>query len=248
MTTRVSRCLTLSHSRRDPSAHGDMRVVCDIRGVRHGYTNRTDRIKAGVRKTYEGPDASRRARAEYVALTGLAGRMPVPAVLEWSDDALVIEFVEGAHGQDEIVAGHGSEVLSSCGALLRRLHDLDPALVGSSHSAGVICHGDFGPHNVLLDPANYEVTALIDWEFCGVGDAIVDIAWCEWIVRMHHPAAVDCLPAFFDAYGERPAWSIRHQSMLDRCRWLEALSRRANASGNVRLWQDRARATAEWAE
>jgi tRNA A-37 threonylcarbamoyl transferase component Bud32 len=79
--------------------------------------------------------------------------MPVPAVFEWSDDgALVIEFIEGAHGQDEIEAGHGPEVLSSCGALLRRLHDLDPTLVGSSHSGGVICHGDFGPNNVLLDP------------------------------------------------------------------------------------------------
>jgi aminoglycoside phosphotransferase (APT) family kinase protein len=221
------------------------RVLCDIRGVRHGYTNRTDRIKRGVRKTYEGPDARRRARAEYVALTGLAGRMPVPAVLEWSDDGgLVIEFVAGAHGQDEIEAGHGSEVLSSCGALLRRLHDLDPALVGSFRSAGVICHGDFGPNNVLLDPARNEVTALLDWEFCGVGEAIVDIAWCEWIVRMHHPAAVDCLPAFFDAYGARPPWPIRQQAMLDRCHWLEAFCRRSNASDGVRLWQDRARATA----
>jgi aminoglycoside phosphotransferase (APT) family kinase protein len=223
-------------------------VLCDIRCVRHGYTNRTDRIRTGVRKTYEGPDACRRARAEYVALTTLSGRMPVPAVLERSDDALVIEFVEGAHGQDEMEAGQAPEVLSSCGALLRRLHDLDPAVVGSSHPAGVICHGDFGPNNVLLDPANYEVTALLDWEFSRVGDAIIDIAWCEWIVRMHHPAAVDHLPAFFDAYGVRPAWPSRHQAMLDRCCWLEAFSRRANATDGVRLWQDRGRMTAEWAE
>jgi tRNA A-37 threonylcarbamoyl transferase component Bud32 len=106
-----------------------------------------------------------------VALTALSGRMPVPAVLEWSDDALVIGFVEGAHGQDEIETAHGPEVLSSCGTLLQRLHDLDPALVGSSHSAGVICHGDFGPNNVLLDSASYKVTALLDWEFSGVGEA-----------------------------------------------------------------------------
>jgi aminoglycoside phosphotransferase (APT) family kinase protein len=224
------------------------RAICDIRGVRHGYTNRTDRIQTGVRKSYEGPDAPLRGQAEYVALTGLAGRMPVPAVLERSDDGLVLEFVEGVQGQELIEAGHGSEVLSSCGALLRRLHDLDPALVGSSHSAGVICHGDFGPNNVLLDPATFEVTALIDWEFCGAGDGIVDLAWCEWIVRMHHPAAVEHLPAFFDAYGERPPWPIRHRSMLDRCRWLEAFCRRANNSGGVHLWQDRARATAEWTE
>jgi aminoglycoside phosphotransferase (APT) family kinase protein len=217
--------------------------------VRHGYTNRTDRIAGGVRKTYEGPDAQQRSRAEYVALTGLAGRMPVPAVIERQDDAaLVIEFVEGAHGQELIDAGHSSEVLTSCGALLRRLHALDPAIVGSSQSAGVICHGDFGPNNVLLDPAGHNVRALLDWEFSGVGGAIVDIAWCEWIVRMHHPAAVDHLPAFFDAYGARPPWPIRQQAMLDRCRWLEAFARRWDADDGVRLWQESARATADWAE
>jgi aminoglycoside phosphotransferase (APT) family kinase protein len=216
--------------------------------VRHGYTNRTDRIESGVRKTYEGPDARRRAEAEYVALTGLAGRMPVPAVLERQDDgALVIEFIEGAHGQDEIDAGRGSEVLMSCGALLRRLHALDPALVGSYRSAGVICHGDFGPNNVLLDPADHVVRALLDWEFSGVGEAVIDIAWCEWIVRMHHPTAVDCLPAFFDAYGARPPWPIRQHAMLDRCRRLEDFSRRWDSDDGVRLWQDRARATAGWA-
>jgi aminoglycoside phosphotransferase (APT) family kinase protein len=88
--------------------------------------------------------------------------------------------------------------------LLRRLHDLDPAAVGSSRPAGVICHGDFGPNNMLLDPASYQVTALLDWELSGTGQAIADLAWCERIVRMHHPAAVDCLPAFFGAYGARP--------------------------------------------
>ena len=227
---------------------GAARVLCDIRGCATRYTNRTDRIANGLRKTYEGPGARKRARAEYVALMGLAGRMPVPAVLERSDVAVVIEFIEGTHGQDEIDAGHGAEVLSSCGALLRRVHDLDPALVGSSCSAGVICHGDFGPNNVLLDPATYEVAALLDWEFCGVGKAIVDVAWCEWIVRMHHPAAADSLPAFFEAYGARPTWPIRQQAMLDRCRWLEALCRQGDDSDGVRLWRDRAQATANWTE
>ena len=217
--------------------------------MRHGYTNRTDRIESGVRKTYEGPDARKRARAEYVALTGLAGRMPVPAVFErQAEGALVIEFIEGAHGQDLIEAGHASEVLSSCGGLLRRLHALDPSLVGSARSAGVICHGDFGPNNVLLDRASHEVTALLDWEFSGVGDSITDIAWCEWIVRMHHPAAVDFLPALFDAYGARPPWPARQRTMLDRCRWLEAFARRWDADDGVRRWQDRARATADWSE
>ena len=53
------------------------------------------------------------------------------------------------------------------------------------------------------------MTALLDWEFCGVGPAIGDIAWCEWIVRMQHPNSTRSLAAFFDGYGERPTWDER---------------------------------------
>lgn len=218
--------------------------------MRHGYTNRTDLTDQGVRKTYAGPDAQRRAHAEYVALSGLVGKVPVPPVIErCADGALVMEFVEGGHGQDLIEAGHAAKVLSACGALLRSLHDVDPRAVGSSRSAGVLCHGDFGPNNLLLDRTSFAVTALLDWEFSGVGEAIVDIAWCEWIVRMHHPNALACLPAFFDAYGERPLWEMRHKAMLRRCRWLEAFCRRwIDADASLGLWQHRTRTTAAWGE
>jgi aminoglycoside phosphotransferase (APT) family kinase protein len=67
----------------------------------------------------------------------------------------------------------------------------------------VIQHGDFGPNNALPQQDGQHIVAIVDWKFSGVGQAITDIAWCEWIVRMHHPHSVAQLPAFFDAYGAR---------------------------------------------
>ena len=221
--------------------------------MRHGYLNATERVPRGVRKSYTGPDARTRADTEFGALTRLADRLPVPVVLDRSPDgSIVTEFRPGEHGQDLIDAGHAAPVLTSCGRLLRQLHSISAGvLVPGKHPANhVVVHGDFGPNNTLFDPEAHTVTALLDWEFAGVGPAIDDVAWCEWIVRMHHPAAVDSLPSFFDAYGERPPWDARQRAMVDRCRALEAFARRWDPPDDegVRRWQERARATAAFTE
>ncbi len=220
--------------------------------MRHGYTNSTERVSLGVRKLYAGPDSLARSDAELTALTRLAHVMPVPAVLDRrADGSIVTEFRAGEHGQDLIDAGHADQVLASCGALLLRLHALDPSqLLSRRHpSTHVVLHGDFGPNNTLLDPHDYTVTALLDWEFCGVGLAIRDIAWCEWIVRMHHPTAADSLSAFFEAYGKRPPWQERQHAMVERCHWLEAFAHRWDPDGDgVREWQRRTHETAAWRE
>jgi hypothetical protein len=195
--------------------------------VRHGYTNSTKRVPLGVSKTYEGPDFRARADAEYRALSRLGGILPVPAVLDRrTDGSILLEFRPGQHGQDLIDAGHAEHVLASCGALLRRLHGLSPS---------------------LLAPGDYAVTALLDWEFSGIGPAVGDVAWCEWIVRTHHPGSVGSLTAFFDAYGEQPPWEERQRVMVERCCDLEAFARRWDPDGEgARVWQERARVTAAW--
>jgi aminoglycoside phosphotransferase (APT) family kinase protein len=112
----------------------------------------------------------------------------------------------------------------------------------------IIQHGDFGPNNLIFDPGSLRVAAVLDWEFSGVGPAITDIAWCEWIVRMHHPHAVNDLSVFFDAYGVRPAWSERQREMVRRCTWFEHFCRRWDAQDAAAVWRDRTAIVADWAE
>jgi aminoglycoside phosphotransferase (APT) family kinase protein len=216
--------------------------------VRHGYTNATERRADVIYKTFEGPDAEARSAAELRALTALRGLVPVPEVISSEPGVVVTAFVAGAHGQDLIADGRARDVLGGCGEVLRSLHALDPAILeASAAGSDVVRHGDFGPNNVLFDPATMAVTAVVDWEFSGVGNAIEDIAWCEWIVRMHHPDAVGAMPAFFEAYGSTPSWHERKSAMLARCRWLEAFCSRSDPDGaGTKQWQLRGATTASW--
>ena len=112
----------------------------------------------------------------------------------------------------------------------------------------MLVHGDFGPNNILIDPESFEITALLDWEFAHLGDPIEDLAWCEWIVRTHHPDHVDALADFFDAYGGHlPEWPQRRAAMVARCLELRGFCERWEPDGRgVRQWTQRAHATAAW--
>jgi tRNA A-37 threonylcarbamoyl transferase component Bud32 len=205
----------------------------------HGYTNETVGDGAVVVKTYAGPDAAARLDREYRALRLVRDRVPVPPVLDRAPHALTLGYVAGGHGQDLITAGHAEPVLAACGSVLLDIH-----------RAGV-GHGDFGPQNLLLDPGTFAAVAVLDWEFAAIPlvDNVADLAWCEWIVRMHHPDHSDALGALFDRYGARPPWPSRHAAMLRRCRELLDLAHRWEPDGAAeRLWRRRIEVTAGWGE
>jgi Ser/Thr protein kinase RdoA (MazF antagonist) len=218
----------------------------------HGYTNRTMRNGPVVTKAYQGPEATCRCTREAAVLCALAGRLPVPEVIDSGGGRLHLTLMDGVPGQDLIDAGLAEPVLRACGQMLRRVQAIDPTLAhvdGHSPPPAVLVHGDYGPNNVLLDPAARQVTAIVDWEWAHVGHPVEDLAWCEWIVRMHHPADVGALGALFDGYGSAPAWSARHQAMLAQCRVQLDLSEQWQPGGeNARRWQQRLAITQAWTE
>lgn len=237
--------------------------------MHHGDTNRTETVGDSVRKTFEGADARGRHATELSALRSLAGEIPVPEVREAGARWITTGLVSGRRAHDLLaeIAARGEqdssedgadlvgEVLASCGRLLRRLHGLDPALLDPLHRVGgaepgqVIVHGDFGPQSLLLDETGRQVVGVLDWEFCHVGDPVRDLAWCEWNVRMHLPAAAPALPAFYEAYGHRPSWETRRSAMLRRCLELEIFALRSEETGRAAAqWRARHDLTRTWSD
>ena len=174
--------------------------------------------------------------------------LPVPAVISSDASSVLMELVPGRHGQDSIEAGYGPEVMRAAGALLRTLQSVDAGTVAELPGDGaVITHGDFGPQNLLFDE-QHRIAAVLDWEFAHRGSPVEDLAWSEWIVRMHHPADLDAVGELFAGYGTRPGWPVRHAAMLARCRELLDRCARERQHEAVAMWADRLAATTGWVE
>jgi aminoglycoside phosphotransferase len=222
-----------------------------VHPMRHGYTNHTCGDATVVVKGYRGPDGSARLARESEMLHLLRGRMPVPEIYAAMPGELTMQFLPGAHGQDLLEQGHDRPVLRACGELLRVLHAVPVADLKLAGSAGrVLVHGDFGPNNVLLDPATFTVTGLLDWEFAHLGDPVEDLAWCEWIVRAHHPRHRGALEEFFVGYGDPiPAWPERQAAMVARCKQLRQFCQRWEPDGPAAaLWAERGAIAANWSQ
>jgi tRNA A-37 threonylcarbamoyl transferase component Bud32 len=216
----------------------------------HSYTNHTTGDGSVVRKVYQGPDAVDRCRREATALTALAGRLPVAPVVARDELGLTMGFLPGVPGQNLIKAGLAGPVLAACGRMLRQVHAADPGLIEPGPQPGqVLVHGDYGPNNTLFSPDGQAVTGVVDWEWAHAGAAVEDLAWCEWIVRMHHPDAVAALDGFFASYGDQPAWTDRQHVMTSRCRDMLELCQRWEPGGVAGArWRDRLRITQSWTE
>ena len=216
----------------------------------HGYTNASIREGAVVTKRDREPGAGERLGREAAALKALAGHISVRALLAADPEQKVLQtaFVAGRHGQEMIDAGHAPDMPLLCGRLLRRLQSLPPELLDAVPGTGpVLVHGDFGPQNLLIAPDRWEVAALLDWEWVDRAQPVEDLAWAEWIVRTHHPAALPDLPALFAGYRERPAWAQRHEAMREKCRQMGTLAQQQEAA-LVALWQRRLEITEQFSD
>ena len=170
--------------------------------LRHGYTNRTRLTNGRVEKIYEGPRQWANTRRELACLTQLGDQLPLAEVVEHdlAIPQLTLSFVPGRHGQDLLGDGYAEQVLRLVGHTLVALQRFAPDTVRDLEGDGsVIVHGDFGPQNTLFDLDADRVTGVLDWESAHIGSPIEDLAWSEWIVRKHHPDAIDALDHLFAA-------------------------------------------------
>jgi hypothetical protein len=205
-------------------------------------------VGSHIEKIYVGPRRFDRARREHACLAGLAGHLPVPTVL--GDDPtvprLTLSVRPGDHGQDLIGRGSAAAVLRLVGATWAALQQVPMSVVPELTGNGsVIVHGDFGPQNLLFDLENERVTGVLDWEFAHRGRPVEDLAWAEWIVRMHHTDAIDDLGALYLGAGTRPRWEGRHDAMLRRVR---ALLTDAERTASPSPWRRRLELTERWVE
>ena len=215
----------------------------------HGYTNFTRVVGGRVEKTYDGPRRWANSTRELACLVGLAGRLPVAAVVEkdLSVPRLKLSLLPGRHGQDLIAEGHASTVLRLTGQALVALQRVSPDTVGGLVGDGsVVVHGDFGPQNMLFDLNADRVTGVLDWESAHIGSPVEDLAWTEWIVRMHHPEAIEALDALFDAAQQRPPWAQRQAAMLQQIEDLIGYCESAGMDRAATDWRDRQRRTETW--
>ena len=222
-----------------------------MRPLRHGYTNDTQGDGVMVVKRYQGGyDEALRRATEMAVLERLPVSLPVPRVIAAPEGALHLQHLPGLHGQDLIDEGLARPVLRACGETLRRLQQVDVSTVFPDTTAGtgwVVVHGDYGPNNMLFDPDTFRVTGLLDWEWARPGDPIDDLAWCEWIVRRHHPGAVDALDELFGGYGVRPSWARRQQAAAAKCESFVDRFRAGPAAAR-RKWQENLALTLSWKE
>ncbi|GID93686.1 hypothetical protein Adi01nite_30980 [Amorphoplanes digitatis] len=223
-----------------------------MRPLPYGYSHDTRGDGVTVTKRYRGLFAHSRRSAERLVLTRLAGGdVPVPGLIAEPAGALCMRHVPGTHGQELIRAGHAAAVLRSCGQTLRRIQAVDASAVfdGVPPGAAVVVHGDYGPNNMLFDPVSFGAAAVLDWEWAHPGEPVEDLAWCEWIIRMHHPDVVGELGSLFIGYGDRPSWRRRRAAMLAKCETMLAPPRPdGDTSPGARRWRRNLEITGAWTE
>ena len=213
----------------------------------HGHTNATVTDGQVVVKTYLGPDSDRRQAREDLALRRLSDSLPVPPLIDSVPGMSTTALVAGVPGQEAIAAGSASEVLHACGRLLRELQEVDPRRMFDACDGTVLVHNDFGPNNIVMDRGLASASLLCDWEWVTVGDRITDLAWAEFIVRLHHPESVQAMRLLFEGYGEKPTWGLRQAAMIRRATAHRAFVKRWYGSGEATaVWSDRITAIASW--
>ncbi|WP_250003481.1 phosphotransferase enzyme family protein [Actinoplanes sp. M2I2] len=172
---------------------------------------------------------------------------------ETSDGYEYLSFLPGdVSNYPATPAAASPEALTSAAALLRSYHDATVDFAAGTPHDGwqvpardpveVVCHGDFAPHNCVLDGSR--VTGLIDFDFAHPGPRLWDVAYAvyRWVPLTApdnpdgfgaSPAQAARLRTFCDTYGLDPAARAALVSAVAaRLQALVALMRAEAAAGS----------------
>lgn len=153
----------------------------------------------------------------HLADRGFAG---APRVHEVTADGLeVLDFLPGAVSDYPATPAAASpEALVSAAEMLRAYHDAtadyarsaprDGWQVPATEPVEVICHGDYAPHNCVLDGAR--VAGIIDFDHAQPGPRLWDVAYAayRWV-----PLTA---PGNADGFGTPEAQAARLRTFCDR--------------------------------
>lgn len=213
-----------------------------INNLKHGYTNQTTKIGKIAEKTYNGPGSANRWAAEVTLLTYLKDKFPVPNLVNANiHGGIQTSWINGFHAQDLLQEDQGEVVMAVLGDLLKKLQQI-PAeeLVGKIPGNGTcLVHGDFGPQNLILFQKSRQPAAMLDWEWSHLGSPVEDVAWVEWIMRMHHQSQLKYISTFFDHYENLPEWSLRQEAMILQCKRHLEFAHLEGKRKNIQIWQNR---------
>jgi aminoglycoside phosphotransferase (APT) family kinase protein len=113
---------------------------------------------------------ARRLGAAHVALH----RLPGPDGVDGSGPSLAEQRLRLTR---RMVARHPDS------GLAKALERIEPVLPRLDISSPTVCHGDFHPGNLLVEPGTVQtgMVAAIDWTDAGIGDRHGDIARTAWL-------------------------------------------------------------------
>ncbi|WP_307834391.1 phosphotransferase enzyme family protein [Paractinoplanes lichenicola] len=145
-----------------------------------------------------------------------AGFTGAPEVRSVEDGYELLSYLPGDVSNYPLTpAAQSATALTSAATLLRAYHDATVPFARTAPRDGwqvpamdpveVLCHGDFAPHNCVLDGTT--VTGLFDFDFAHPGPRLWDIAYAvyRWVQLTKHglppTAQAERLRTFCDTYG-----------------------------------------------
>ncbi len=101
--------------------------------------------------------------------------------------------------------------------LLDDLHDRLARTVPAEADRPSLVHGDYRFDNVVLDDS-YQVSAVLDWELCTIGDAVADACWSllYWTDPGDGAPFLDSAPTLAPAFPRREVAATRYAERSGR--------------------------------